>query len=87
MGGVDRINNRLELVEQRGPREQPQNPHDQSDASDLEERFERESAGSRRRNGQRRDRGNRNEVDNNLGSIKVNIPAFRGRTYPEEYLE
>ena len=51
----------------------------------LEEEFDRISVGSHRRYG--RDREARNWVDNNLGSIKMKIPAFQGKSDPEAYLE
>ncbi|KAH7650604.1 hypothetical protein IHE45_U000300 [Dioscorea alata] len=43
------------------------------------------STGSPRRYG--RDRDARNWVDNNLGSIKMRIPAYQGKSDPEAYLE
>ena len=55
------------------------------EGDDLEEEFDRMSVGSHRRYG--RDREARNWVDNNLGSIKMKIPAFQGKSDPEAYLE
>ena len=55
------------------------------EGDDLEEEFDRMSVGSHRRYG--RDREARNRVDNNLGSIKMKIPAFQGKSDPEAYLE
>ena len=43
------------------------------------------STGSRRRYG--KDREARNLVDNNLGTIKMKIPTFEGKSDPEAYLE
>ena len=51
----------------------------------LEEEFDRMSVGSHRIYG--RDREARNRVDNNLGSIKMKIPAFQGNSDPEAYIE
>ncbi|KAL5834816.1 hypothetical protein ACOSQ3_014409 [Xanthoceras sorbifolium] len=56
-------------------------------------RFRRGMGGRGVRYGDREDRyGNREDryvkrVDNNLGSIKVKIPTFQGKTDPEAYLE
>ncbi|KAK1581185.1 hypothetical protein Q3G72_003854 [Acer saccharum] len=56
-------------------------------------RFRRGMGGRGVRYGNREDRyGNRGDrygerVDNNLGSIKVKIPTFQGKTDPEAYLE
>ncbi|GFY85816.1 slufate transporter 2;1 [Actinidia rufa] len=52
---------------------------------DVEEEIDRMSVGSHRRYS--RDRGARNKVDHNLGSIKMKIPAFQGKSDPEAYLE
>ncbi|PON79426.1 hypothetical protein PanWU01x14_011610 [Parasponia andersonii] len=43
------------------------------------------SVGSHMRYG--RDREARNQVDNNLGNIKMRIPVFQGKSDPEAYLE
>ncbi|GFS39345.1 hypothetical protein Acr_00g0062420 [Actinidia rufa] len=47
--------------------------------------IDRMSVGSHRRYG--RDRGARNRVDHNLGSIKMKILAFQGKSNPGAYLE
>uniref|UniRef100_A0A2N9FHY6 Reverse transcriptase n=1 Tax=Fagus sylvatica TaxID=28930 RepID=A0A2N9FHY6_FAGSY len=41
----------------------------------------------RRERGHERNRGGRDGLDRNLGSIKMKIPSFQGRTDPEVYLE
>ena len=55
------------------------------EGDDFEEELDRMSVGSHRRYG--RDREARNRVDNNLGSIKMKIPAFQGKSDPKAYLE
>ncbi|WP_163008930.1 hypothetical protein, partial [Streptomyces sp. S5] len=55
------------------------------EGDDFEEEFDRMSVGCHRRYG--RDREARNRMDNNLGSIKMKIPAFQGKSDPEAYLE
>ena len=55
--------------------------------SELEDDFARHSIGSRGRHGNIQERGFRNRLDDNLGNIKMNIPEFRGRSDPEEYLD
>ncbi|KAJ0963098.1 hypothetical protein J5N97_028220 [Dioscorea zingiberensis] len=55
------------------------------EVGNFDEDFDRMSTGSPRRYG--RDRDARNRVDNNLGSIKMRIPAFQGKSEPEAYLE
>ena len=44
------------------------------------------SVASYRRNGGRAREG-RNREDNSLGSIKMKIPSFQGRSDPEAYLD
>ena len=58
---------------------------DEFEGDDLEDEFDRMSVGSHRRYG--RDRKDRNQVYNNLGSIKMKIPMFQGKSDPEAYLE
>jgi len=55
------------------------------EVENFDEDFDRMSTGSPRRYG--RDRDDRNRVDNNLGSIKMRIPAFQGKSDLEAYLE
>ena len=55
------------------------------EGDDFEEEFDRMSVGSHRRYD--RDREARNRVDNNLGSIKMKIPASQGKSDPDAYLE
>ena len=57
---------------------------DEFEGGGVEEEFDRMSIGSHRRYGW--DREARNRVDNNLGSIKMKIPAFQGKSDPEHTL-
>ncbi|KAK0587545.1 hypothetical protein LWI29_024676 [Acer saccharum] len=88
---------------ERRERNPPRNDYEDDYGNDLEEddrmsnvgagRFRRGMGGRGVRYGNREDRyGNRGDrygerVDNNLGSIKVKIPTFQGKTDPEAYLE
>ena len=58
---------------------------DEYEGDGLEEEFDRMSVGSHRRS--ERYREARNRVDNNIGGIKMKIPAFQGKSDPEAYLE
>ncbi|PSS08357.1 Myosin heavy chain, fast skeletal muscle like, partial [Actinidia chinensis var. chinensis] len=58
---------------------------DEFEGDGVEEESDRMSVGSHRRYG--RDRGARNWVDHNLGSIKMKIPVFQEKSDPEAYLE
>ena len=97
---LEHIHERLDGVEGGTPRGQPPNApnvhrrgrlHQRAigDVDDFEgdsgEEADRMSVGSHRRYG--RDRGARNWVDHNLGSIKMKVPAFQGKSDPEAYLE
>ena len=57
----------------------------------FDDENDRESIGNHRRYGGRgrevRGREVRNREDNNLGSIKMKIPSFQGKSDPETYLE
>ncbi|KAK0580405.1 hypothetical protein LWI29_001555 [Acer saccharum] len=88
---------------ERRERNLPRNDYEDDYGNDLEEedrmsnvgvgRFRRGMGGKGVRYGNREDRyGNRGDrygerVDNNLGSVKVKIPTFQGKTDPEAYLE
>uniref|UniRef100_A0A2N9JA32 Integrase catalytic domain-containing protein n=1 Tax=Fagus sylvatica TaxID=28930 RepID=A0A2N9JA32_FAGSY len=52
----------------------------------VENEYENEG-GFRRERGHEGNRGGRDGLDRNLGSIKMKIPSFQGRTDPEVYLE
>ena len=52
----------------------------------FDDENDRESIGNHRRYGGRY-REVRNREDNNLGSIKMKIPSFQGKSDPETYLE
>lgn len=65
-------------------RERAENVRDYELGSDEED--DGESVESHRRYGGR-GRNARNREDNNLGSIKMKIPSFQGRSDPEAYLE
>ncbi|EXC31069.1 hypothetical protein L484_000198 [Morus notabilis] len=54
------------------------------EGENLEDEFDRMSVGSHRRYG--RNREARDRADNNLGSIKMRIPTFQGKSDPEAYL-
>ena len=98
---IEHIHERLDRVEGGTQRRQPPiapNVHrrgrlhrrevedvDEFEGGGVEEEFDRMSIGSHRRYGG--DREARNRVDNNLGSIKMKIPAFQGKSDPEAYLE
>ena len=88
---LEHIHERLDRVEEGTQRGQPPSHQRQIEevgefeGDDLEEEFDRMSVGSHRKCG--RDREARNRVDNNLGSIKMKIPAFQGKSDPEAYLE
>ena len=74
---------------ERRERNPPRNDYEDNYGNDLEEddrmsnmgvdKFRRGMGGREVRYGER--------VDNNLGSIKVKIPTFQGKTDPEAYLE
>ena len=98
---LDLIHERLDKVEEGSQRGQPSivpTPSrrnrfhqretevvDEFEGDGLEEEFDRLSVGSHRRLGRNREVNNR--VDNNLGSIKMKIPSFQGKSDPETYLE
>ena len=72
--------------ERRRERAQPRHvaeDYEEFNEGGFEEEDERHSVGSVRRFG--RVRGDRNRVDNDLGSIKMKIPLFQGKNEPEAY--
>ncbi|CAA0843295.1 Unknown protein [Striga hermonthica] len=82
LGGVlEGIIERLERLEQQDHRRHDNNQFYQPDSD--EEEFREPPHRGNRGGKRRRD----NEVDRDLGSIKLNIPTFKGRSDPEAYLE
>ena len=99
---LEHMHDRLDRVEEGTQRGQPHNAHVHRRervqprgvrAEDekyfwacFEEEYDRESVDNHRRYGGRF-REARNREDNNLGSIKMKIPSFQGKSDPEAYLE
>ena len=100
---LEHIHERLDRVEEGTQHGQPQNisnmhrrdkiqPRGVRDGDEeyigdeFEEEDDRDSIASNRRYGGR-NRGVRHREDNNLGSIKMKIPSFQGRSDREAYLE
>lgn len=86
---LEHIHRRLDRVEEGTPHNQPlpnapRKNDEEFEGANLEE-FDKMSMGSHRRYG--RGREVRNRTDNNLGSIKMKIPAFQGKSDPEAFLE
>ncbi|PON49363.1 hypothetical protein PanWU01x14_230430 [Parasponia andersonii] len=93
---LEQIYERLDRVEEGGTqrRQPPRRDRvrrreveevDEDEREDVEKEYDRMSVGSHMRYG--RDKEARNRVDNNLGNIKMRIPAFQGKSDPEAYLE
>ncbi|XP_057770955.1 uncharacterized protein LOC130990742 [Salvia miltiorrhiza] len=77
---MENVTERLERLEfQAPPRNEEERESDGEDDRTSTHRNERRGGGRRRRH--------QNEVDGDLGSIKLKIPTFQGRSDPEAYLE
>ncbi|XP_057808596.1 uncharacterized protein LOC131023071 [Salvia miltiorrhiza] len=77
---MENVTERLERLEfQAPPRNEEEGESEGEDDHTSTHRNERRGGGRRRRH--------QNEVDGDLGSIKLKIPTFQGRSDPEAYLE
>ncbi|XP_057808603.1 uncharacterized protein LOC131023078 [Salvia miltiorrhiza] len=77
---MENVTERLQRLEfQAPPRNEEEGESEGEDDRTSTHRNERRGGGRRRRH--------QNEVDGDLGSIKLKIPTFQGRSDPEAYLE